>query len=78
MGNKRRNEQAPWSEAIRRNPAGLDGVIRQRLEKQGFVTYQEVQEGACAKHGTVKNLFERLYRTGKADWTDDGIKKAEA
>ena len=73
MSEKRRDENAPWSAEIRQNPTGLPGVVNKRLEKNGVVTYAEVEDGANAGHRTVKRIFERLVNLGKAEFTEQGI-----
>lgn len=72
---KRRDENAPWSAAIRNHPSGLPGVVAQRLDKQGSVAYTEVMEGANASRGCAKRIFERLVLQGKAVATEQGIAK---
>ncbi len=74
---RKRNENAPWSEQIKRHPTGLPGVVAAKLEKNGAVSYEEVQEGACAGHRSAKFIFERLVMTGRAEWNgEEGIVKA--
>jgi|GEM_PF-2914336 len=75
---KRRDEAAPWSEEIRKNPSGLPGVIGARFGKKGKLTFEEVMAGSHAGRRCVRRLFDQIVASGRAVLTEEGIEKCPA